>query len=64
MDLTVNGTVLFTTVACLNNDPIVRDAYLGFIGELAFVDQQGTQDPDYTGFGTRYLLTYYDPSEL
>ena len=44
---------------CLNNVGLVRESYLGFIGQLVFVDIQGTDDPYYTGLGLRYLLTYW-----
>ncbi|MCP1257899.1 phage baseplate plug family protein [Acetobacter lambici] len=27
-------------------------------GDLAFADTQGTQDPDYTGLGSRFVLVY------
>ena len=41
---------------CLNREPIVREQYRGFIGELYFDDQQGSQEPDFVGLGSRYKL--------
>jgi hypothetical protein len=64
MDLTVNNVVLFTCVQCLNNTLVVRNAYLGFIGDLAFTDTQGSCDPYYTGLGSRFQLLYLSPSDL
>ena len=64
MDLTVNNVVLFTAVKCLNNTLIVRYAYLGFIGDLAFTDTQGKCDPFYTGLGSRFPLIYLAPSDI
>jgi hypothetical protein len=49
---------------CQNLNIIVRSLYLGFIGDLAFVDTQGSSNPIYTGLGTRFLLVYLTPSEV
>lgn len=43
---------------------IVRSAYLGFIGDLAFIDTQGTSDPIYAGLGTRFQLVYLFPVDV
>ena len=43
---------------------LVRYAYTGFVGEVFFADTLGTSDPDYTGFGTQYLLVYDDAVKL
>lgn len=43
---------------------LVRYAYTGFKGELFFADTQGTNDPDFTGFGSRYLLVYDSEATL
>jgi hypothetical protein len=63
-DVSVNNSVIVTGVICQNLNRIVRDVYRGFIGDLAFLDQQGTLDPTYDLFGTRYLLLYLAPGEL
>ncbi len=51
-----------------NLNRIVRYAYLGFVGDLAFVDTQagagGATDPVYTGLGSRYQLLYLEPADL
>ena len=49
---------------CYDRCLLVRDAYLGFSGDLSFVDQQGTSDPVWSGLGSRYLLYYFTPSDL
>lgn len=57
-DGTLGAVVLGVT--CLHATRIVRDAYLGFAGDLAFYDLQGTDDP----FGVpRVLPPYYLQSE-
>jgi len=57
-DMTVNNTPCVNSVICLNLVGLVREAYYGFTGQLAFVDTQGTSDPTYDGLGTRYQLVY------
>lgn len=64
LDLAVNNSPIVNAVICLDRVKIVREAYLGFQGDLAFADIQGTSDPDYMGFGSRYLLIYLEPSDL
>jgi hypothetical protein len=43
---------------------IVRNTYLGFVGDIAFLDTQGQDDPVYTGLGSRFILVYFYPSDL
>lgn len=64
IDVFVSGLPIIAGVLCLNQARIVRDKYLGFIGDLAFTDTQGTGDPDYTGLGSRYVLVYLEASDL
>ena len=64
MDVYVGTSLIIGGVICQNLNRIVRDAYLGFIGDLAFVDTQGTDDPVYTGFGGRFAFVYYSPADL
>lgn len=64
MDVSVNNTLIVGGRICQNLNRIVRAIYLGFSGDIAFGDTQGTDDPVYTGLGTRFLLGYFFPSEL
>lgn len=64
MDLTVNGYPVLSGQLCLRNVRLVRLAYLGFSGDLVFVDTLGDQDPTYDGLGARYALIYLRPSEV
>lgn len=57
-DLAVNGSDIVNTMICLNLVGLIREDYLGFIGQLVFVDTQGTDDPTYDGLGTRFQLVY------
>jgi hypothetical protein len=63
-DLSVAGGVIITGVLCLDQNLLVRNTYLGFVGDLAFFDTQGTNDPDYTGLGGRYQLVYLAPGDI
>ena len=75
IDVAQNAYGLFTTlfvgtdliiagVLSQNLNRIVRSLYLNFVGDLAFVDTQGTDDPSYTGLGSRWQLIYFAPSDL
>lgn len=58
VDLYVNDALVIGGVLALNNNRIVRSAYLGFTGDLYFWDTQGSDDPDYTGLSDRFELLY------
>lgn len=64
LDLSVNNSVIVSGVLCRDRTLIVRDKYRGFLGDLFFVDMQGTLDPYYMDLGDRYVLTYALPTEL
>lgn len=64
VDLYINNAPVIVGVLALNLTKIVRDTYLGFIGDLAFFDKQGSSDPDYTGLGERFQLAYLSPAEV
>lgn len=61
VDLYVNNALIIGGVIGQNLNPIVRDAYLGFIGDLMFLDTQGVDDPIYSGLGSRWVLNYVFP---
>jgi hypothetical protein len=59
MDVYSNGSLVVPGVLCQNGNEIIRNAYLGFTGDFVFWDTQGTDDPQYAGLGTRWVLAYY-----
>jgi hypothetical protein len=63
-DLYINDVLAIGGVPCLNTVLIVRDQYLGFVGDLALFDLQGNSDPDWIGLGSRYVLLYLDTWDL
>lgn len=64
INLYVNNSLIIGGVICENLNRVVRSLYLGFSGDLAFLDNQGSDDPVYTGLGTRWTLMYLTPEEL
>jgi hypothetical protein len=64
INLYVSNALIIGGVLCENLNRIVRSLYLGFIGDLAFVDNQGSDDPVFTGLGTRFSLIYLETSDL
>lgn len=64
IDLYVSGGLIIAGVICENLNRIVRNTYLGFVGDLAFIDNQGASDPFYTGLGTQYTLLYLEEADL
>ena len=64
LDLYVSGAPVIYGVLCENLNRIVRNSYLGFVGDLAFFDNQGTDDPVYTGLGSRFSLIYLEAADL
>jgi len=64
LDLYVDNSLIIAGTLCLNLTRIVRSLYLGFIGDLAFCDTQGSANPYYTGLGTQYQLVYLEQSDL
>lgn len=60
-DVLYNGVPVANSRLCLDRTDINPARYLGLPQALFFADVQGTTDPVYTGFGTRYLLVYGDP---
>lgn len=64
IDLSVANAPIVQGAIAVDRARIVRTAYLGFIGDLAFFDTQGVEPPEYTGLGTRWLLAYLEVTDL
>lgn len=64
IDVYLENTLIIGGVIAENQNRIIRSAYLGYSGDFAFIDTHGSNDPDYTGLGIRYFLTYLTPEEL
>lgn len=64
MDLEVNGVPVIQGVPCLYGNKMVRYSYLGFRGDLVFIDNIGQADPSWEGLGGRHVLYYIEENEL
>jgi hypothetical protein len=64
LDLYVNDALIIAGTLCQDTLLTVRDKYLGFIGDLTFIDTQGSDDPLASGLGARWLFIYIEASEL
>lgn len=64
LDLLVDDAPVVTAVLCHDRVRLVRDAYLGFVGDLVFADTLGTSDPAYTGLGAQFQMVYLEASDL
>lgn len=67
VDLYVDGELIIGGVIAQNLNRVVRSLYLGFTGDLAFIDNQGNADPYYTGLGgntSRFSFAYLAPTDL
>lgn len=64
LSLLINDAPIVTGVACRNLVRMVRSTYLGFIGDLAFLDTQGAEDPASPGLGSRFVLQYLEAADL
>lgn len=63
VDLSVNNVLIIGGVIAQNLNRIVRYKYLGFSGDLCFIDTQGDTDPYYLGLGDRYQFAYLQEGE-
>lgn len=71
MDVLVDGSPIVQGVPCEALNLIVRSAYLGFVGDMIWIDNgasspETAQDPVYTGLGTngRFSLAWLAPGDL
>ena len=64
MDLTVNGNPIMQGIPCLYGNKMVGYSYLGFKGDLVFLDSDAQQDPHWDGLGKRHILYYIEENEL
>lgn len=63
VDLNLSGVNIVASVIARDAVPLVCREYAGFIGNLLFVDTQGSADPEYSGLGTRFALVYLTADE-
>lgn len=63
--VSINTVPIIQGAIAIDRVQLVREPYLGFIGDLAFFDQLSPYTPpDYTGFNGRYQFVYLEASDL
>lgn len=60
VDVYVADAPICLGVKALDRNYLVREAYVGFVGDLFFADTQGSADPSYDGLGSRFMLAWDD----
>jgi hypothetical protein len=63
IDISLNNNPIVSGVLVRNNVKIIRNLYLGFNGDFVISDTQGSDDPLYTGLGSRWQLIYMSAIE-
>lgn len=63
-DMVANGTQVASTTLALNAVQLLACGYTAFPGQIIFLDTQGNSDPEWQGFGSRYLLLYISPDDM
>lgn len=58
LSLSVDSNPVFYNTLIVDRIPLKKYDYLPFVGDIASVDTQGTSDPDYREWNTRYQLVY------
>ncbi|MDR0458633.1 MAG: hypothetical protein LBH10_06385 [Burkholderiaceae bacterium] len=61
MNLFLNDAPIVLGRLCVDRVTLTPEQYTGFGGDLFFKDTLGASDPDYTGFGGRFILCYQQP---
>ena len=67
LDLYVNDVLIQGGMLCRQAVRLVRDSYIGFIGDLCWFDTQTPPaDPEYTDIGPngRWFLAYLETSDI
>ena len=59
-DVQLNNQHIIRNRICLNNTPLINEAWRGLNGELYFIDTQGQNNPQWQGLGSRFILVYQD----
>ena len=63
VDINADGVDISVGTIARDAVPLVCRDYVGFSGNILFIDTQGKDDPNYEGFGTRFSLVYLTAEE-
>ncbi|OOF42930.1 hypothetical protein BKK51_12310 [Rodentibacter trehalosifermentans] len=53
-----NNQLIVANRICLDAVPLISVDYLPIVGNLAFFDTQGKENPNYKELGSRFVLVY------
>ena len=59
-DVSINGIDVSHGTIIRNGVPLISQTYRQITGNISIVDQQGIDDPVYTGLGSRFLAIFDD----
>jgi hypothetical protein len=62
-DLSSDNVEIASAVICRDTAMLVSRGYSGFLGNLFFIDTQGSSDPNYAGLTGRFSLVYITAAE-
>ena len=63
VDINADGVDISIGTIARDAVPLVCREYTGFVGNLLFMDTQGSDDPRYEGLGDRWALVYLTAEE-
>ena len=63
IDINADGVDIVVGIIARDAVPLVCREYVGFVGNLLFIDTQGNADPSYDGLGSRWSLVYLTAEE-
>ena len=63
VDVNVDGIDVVTSVIARDGVPIICRDYLGFVGNILFLDTRGSLDPEYSGLNDRFKLVYLNAEQ-
>ncbi len=63
VDINADGVDIVVGIIGRDAVPLVCREYTGFVGNLLFMDTQGSDDPSYEGLGSRFDLVYLTADE-
>ena len=58
LSLSVDSNPVFYNTLIVDRIPLKKYRYLPFVGDIASVDTQGQEDPDYKQWNSRFQLVY------
>lgn len=64
LDIYLGESAIAQGILCLNCNWVVRYSYLGFPGDLVFVDKKGSSAPYWDELGSRFRLYFLTTSEI